>query len=168
MSCRLFLRDRPDSQPLSRFLFEVKTCWRKWLYRRNRLRLLTWEVFYRLLQRYPLAPVRTSRSIYTAQRAHDSRHRMPKCGHVRVCESPGSATAQGTRSGAGNEYRDSTSCAPPNARCELAFPASVVNTSAGYQSVWMRQSRSPRSSWLLAFVAQDGSSCVTNGNRGQG
>ena len=53
-----------NSAALSRFLFEVKTCWRKWLYRRNRLRSLTWSVFYRLLQQYPLAPVRTSRSIF--------------------------------------------------------------------------------------------------------
>jgi RNA-directed DNA polymerase len=51
-----------NSAALSRFLFEVKTSWRKWLYRRNRLRSLTWNVFYRLLSRYPLAPVRTSRS----------------------------------------------------------------------------------------------------------
>jgi len=53
-----------NSAALSRFLFEVKTCWRKWLYRRNRNRSLTWSVFYRLLQRYPLAPVRTMRSIF--------------------------------------------------------------------------------------------------------
>ena len=45
-----------NSAALTRFLFVVKTCWRKWLYRRNRLRSLTWAVFYRLLQRYPLAP----------------------------------------------------------------------------------------------------------------
>jgi group II intron reverse transcriptase/maturase len=53
-----------NSAALSRFLFEVKSCWRKWLYRRSRLRSLTWSVFYRLLQRYPLAPVCTSRSIF--------------------------------------------------------------------------------------------------------
>jgi RNA-directed DNA polymerase len=54
-----------NSAALARFLFAVKTCWRKWLYRRNRLRSLTWAVYYRLLQRYPLAPVRTLRSIFT-------------------------------------------------------------------------------------------------------
>jgi RNA-directed DNA polymerase len=54
-----------NSAALTRFLFEVKTCWRKWLYRRNRLRSLTWAVFYRLLRRYPLAPVRTLRSRFT-------------------------------------------------------------------------------------------------------
>jgi RNA-directed DNA polymerase len=54
-----------NSAALTRFLFAVKTCWRKWLYRRNRSRSLTWAVFYRLLQRYPLAPARTSRSLFT-------------------------------------------------------------------------------------------------------
>jgi RNA-directed DNA polymerase len=53
-----------NSAALARFLFAVKTCWRKWLYRRNRLRSLTWAVYYRLLQRYPLAPVRTLRSTF--------------------------------------------------------------------------------------------------------
>jgi hypothetical protein len=52
-----------NSAALSRFLFEVKTRWQKWLLRRNRLRSMTWEMFYRLLDRYPLAPVRTVRSL---------------------------------------------------------------------------------------------------------
>ena len=50
---------------LSRFRWAVERRWRKWLNRRNRQRSLNWKVFTRLLQRYPLAPVRTSRSIYT-------------------------------------------------------------------------------------------------------
>jgi group II intron reverse transcriptase/maturase len=54
-----------NSAALSRFRWEVERRWRKWLNRRNRERSLTWEVFVRLLQRYPLAPVRTSRSTYT-------------------------------------------------------------------------------------------------------
>lgn len=53
-----------NSAALSRFLYEVKAIWRKWLYRRNRIRSMTWEMFQRHLQRYPLAPVRTSRSIF--------------------------------------------------------------------------------------------------------
>ena len=53
-----------NSAALSCFLHEVTTVWRKWLYRRNRIRLMTWSMFQRHLQRYPLAPVRTSRSIY--------------------------------------------------------------------------------------------------------
>ena len=53
-----------NSAALSRFLHEVECRWRKWLYRRNRLRSLNWSLFRRLVQRYPLAPVRTVRSIY--------------------------------------------------------------------------------------------------------
>ncbi len=53
-----------NSGALSRFLHEVECRWRKWLYRRNRLRSLNWNMFRRLLQRYPLAPVRTVRSVY--------------------------------------------------------------------------------------------------------
>jgi RNA-directed DNA polymerase len=65
-----------NSGALSRFRWEVDRCWRKWLDRRNRERSMIWNVFRRLLQRYPLAPVRTSRSIYVAQRNHDLRNRM--------------------------------------------------------------------------------------------
>lgn len=53
-----------NSAALSRFLHEVESRWRKWLYRRNRLRSMNWNLFRRLLQRYPLAPVCTMRSIY--------------------------------------------------------------------------------------------------------
>jgi group II intron reverse transcriptase/maturase len=53
-----------NSGALSRFLHEVERRWRKWLRRRNRLRSLKWSVFRRLLQRYPLAPVRTVHSVY--------------------------------------------------------------------------------------------------------
>ncbi len=53
-----------NSEALSRFRWEVDRRWRKWLDRRNRERSMTWNVFRQLLQRYPLAPVRTLRSIY--------------------------------------------------------------------------------------------------------
>ena len=53
-----------NSEALSRFRWEVDRRWRKWLNRRNRERSMTWNVFRHLLQRYPLAPVRTSRSIF--------------------------------------------------------------------------------------------------------
>jgi len=53
-----------NSGALSRFLWEVERCWRKWLNRRNRIRTMTWQKFRRLLQQYPLARVRTVRSIY--------------------------------------------------------------------------------------------------------
>ena len=53
-----------NSGALSRFRREVERHWRKWLNRRNRLRTTKWKVFRRLLQKYPLIPVRTYRSIY--------------------------------------------------------------------------------------------------------
>jgi group II intron reverse transcriptase/maturase len=53
-----------NSGALSRFLWEVERYWRKWLYRRNRNRSLNWTRFRRMLQRYPLARVRTVRSVY--------------------------------------------------------------------------------------------------------
>jgi RNA-directed DNA polymerase len=53
-----------NSTALSRFRRAVECRWWKWLNRRNRERSLNWIVFQRLLQRYLLAPVRTSRSIY--------------------------------------------------------------------------------------------------------
>lgn len=53
-----------NSGALSRFLWEVQRRWRKWLYRRNRNRSLNWTQFRRMLQRYPLARVRTVRSVY--------------------------------------------------------------------------------------------------------
>ena len=53
-----------NSGALSRFLWEVERCWRKWLNRRNRIRTMKWKKFRRLLQQYPLARVRTVHSIY--------------------------------------------------------------------------------------------------------
>jgi group II intron reverse transcriptase/maturase len=52
-----------NSGALSRFLWEVQRRWRKWLYRRSRTRSMNWARFRRLLQRYPLAGVRTVRSV---------------------------------------------------------------------------------------------------------
>jgi hypothetical protein len=52
-----------NSAALSWFPWEVHRRWRKWLYRRNRLRSLNWKAFQRLLQRHPLARVRTVRSV---------------------------------------------------------------------------------------------------------
>jgi hypothetical protein len=46
------------------YLWEVQRHWRKWLYRRNRLRSLNWTMYRSLLQRFPLAPVRTVHSVY--------------------------------------------------------------------------------------------------------
>lgn len=53
-----------NSQSLPRFRHEVTCIWRKWLGRRRRSDHLTWERFYRLLERYPLAPAIAVHSIY--------------------------------------------------------------------------------------------------------
>jgi hypothetical protein len=53
-----------NSGALTRFLHEVGRRWHKWLNRRNRQRSLTWAKFCGILRRYPLAPVRTARSVY--------------------------------------------------------------------------------------------------------
>ena len=53
-----------NASALSRFLHEVERRWRKWLLRRNRDRALKWNLFRRLLQRFPPAPVRTVHSVY--------------------------------------------------------------------------------------------------------
>jgi group II intron reverse transcriptase/maturase len=53
-----------NGSALSRFRHEVECRWRKWLMRRNRERTLNWTWFRRLLQRFPLAPVRTVHSAY--------------------------------------------------------------------------------------------------------
>ena len=49
---------------LAHFYHAVRRCWQKWLNRRNRQRQMTWEVFVRILERYPLAHVRTVHSVY--------------------------------------------------------------------------------------------------------
>jgi group II intron reverse transcriptase/maturase len=43
-----------NRQALTRFLYEVKRVWRKWLDRRSQKRTMYWERFVRLLVRYPL------------------------------------------------------------------------------------------------------------------
>jgi group II intron reverse transcriptase/maturase len=53
-----------NGSALSRLRHEAERRWRKWLLRRNRERALPWTWFRRLLQRFPLAPVRTVHSAY--------------------------------------------------------------------------------------------------------
>ena len=53
-----------NSRSLAWFRFEVARCWRKWLNRRNRERSVDWNIFNRLLERYPLSPVRVVHSVY--------------------------------------------------------------------------------------------------------
>ena len=49
---------------LSCFLHEVERTWRYWLNRRSARARMVWERFRRLLQRYPLPPVRIVHSVY--------------------------------------------------------------------------------------------------------
>ena len=49
---------------LSRFLHEVERVWRYWLNRRSARAKMVWERFRRLLQHYPLPPVRIVHSVY--------------------------------------------------------------------------------------------------------
>jgi RNA-directed DNA polymerase len=53
-----------NSNALSMFRTAVVRCWRYWLGRRNRERSLTWPIFNRLLQRYPLPPTKVVHSVY--------------------------------------------------------------------------------------------------------
>jgi len=53
-----------NSRSLAWFRFGVIRCWRKWLNRRNRERCLDWNIFNRLLERYPLPPARVVHSVY--------------------------------------------------------------------------------------------------------
>ena len=53
-----------NSNALSQFRTAVVRCWRSWLGRRNRERSLTWPIFNRLLQRYPLPPTKVVHSVY--------------------------------------------------------------------------------------------------------
>ncbi len=49
---------------LACFRLEVGRRWRKWLNRRNRERTLDWNIFNRLLERYPLPSARVVHSVY--------------------------------------------------------------------------------------------------------
>jgi len=53
-----------NGKAISAFAYEVVCIWRKWLSRRSHAGRLTWEVFQRLLQRYPLPPAQVVHSVY--------------------------------------------------------------------------------------------------------
>ena len=53
-----------NSNALSAFRTAVVRCWRYWLDRRNRERLLDWDLFNRLLERYPLPLTKVVHSVY--------------------------------------------------------------------------------------------------------
>lgn len=53
-----------NARSLGCFLHEVERVWRYWLNRRSARAKMVWERFLRLLQRYPLPPIRIVHSIY--------------------------------------------------------------------------------------------------------
>jgi group II intron reverse transcriptase/maturase len=53
-----------NARALGRFLHQVERTWRYWLNRRSARAKMVWERFRRLLQRYPLPPVRIVHSVY--------------------------------------------------------------------------------------------------------
>ena len=53
-----------NAQALGRLRYEVERRWRKWLGRRSRSGRRSWERFSRLLNTYPLPPVRVVHSVY--------------------------------------------------------------------------------------------------------
>jgi group II intron reverse transcriptase/maturase len=54
-----------NGSALAGFHHRVTESWRKWLSRRHRGKPIPWERFKRLLERYPLPPVRVVHSVYT-------------------------------------------------------------------------------------------------------
>ena len=53
-----------NARSLAAFLRAVQRCWRQWLNRRHRKRTMNWDKFTRLLERYPLPPIRVVHSVY--------------------------------------------------------------------------------------------------------
>ena len=53
-----------NAPALHRFRYEVERLWRKWLGRRSWSGRMSWERFKRLLENYPLPPVRVVHSVY--------------------------------------------------------------------------------------------------------
>lgn len=53
-----------NAASLSRFLWQVRRAWRKWLMRRSRSAGMSWERYARLLERHPLPPVRVVHSVF--------------------------------------------------------------------------------------------------------
>jgi group II intron reverse transcriptase/maturase len=53
-----------NARSLAAFLHAVQRRWRKWLTRRHRKRTMNWDKFTRLLERYPLPPIRVVHSVH--------------------------------------------------------------------------------------------------------
>ena len=58
-----------NGESLKQFRYLVHRTWRRWLSRRHRKRKLDWEKFNRLLDRFPLPPVRVVHSIFKRREA---------------------------------------------------------------------------------------------------
>ena len=52
-----------NAKALSRFRCALQRGWRKWLGRRSHAGRMSWEIFQRLSERYPLSPVRVVHSV---------------------------------------------------------------------------------------------------------
>jgi hypothetical protein len=61
-----------NGHALARFLYEVRSLWRKWLDRRSWHARMTWEKFGRLSARYPLPQPRVVHSIYLSMANYQS------------------------------------------------------------------------------------------------
>lgn len=53
-----------NAAALARLKYEVERVWRKWLHRRSQRARMTWPIFKRLLQRYPLPKPQVVHSVY--------------------------------------------------------------------------------------------------------
>jgi hypothetical protein len=58
-----------NSRSLERFLHRIKRRWQRWLNRRNRENSIMWDVFLRLIERYPLPPPKIIHSIFRKGKA---------------------------------------------------------------------------------------------------
>jgi hypothetical protein len=53
-----------NARRLAAYRYEVVRVWRRWLCRRSQRARMTWARFFRVLERYPLAPAVVIHSIY--------------------------------------------------------------------------------------------------------
>lgn len=53
-----------NSRSLGMFWNEVKTLWHRWLSRRSQKAFIPWEIFQKLVKRYPLPTPRIVHSVY--------------------------------------------------------------------------------------------------------
>ena len=73
----------------------ISVSWRKWLLRRRRAWCAPWNWFRQLLARYPLPYLRAIHSVCRGVANGQLEEPNALVAHVRVCGSPGRATARG-------------------------------------------------------------------------